>query len=83
MAQVMTIREAVTKARADGLAVSEYALRCWIKQGKIPIRRVGAGKQLLFYPALVAFVTCADGGDNPPPPISEHVRLFPGAGARK
>lgn len=78
MPQVVTISQAVERAKADGLAVSEYALRRWVKQGKIPVRRVGAGKQLLFYPQLVRFLTCEDGSDNPPPPVSDPVRLWSG-----
>lgn len=69
MPQVVTISQAVERARADGLAVSEYALRRWVKQGKVPVRRVGT-KALLYYPALVRFVTCEDGGDNPAPAAS-------------
>ena len=78
MPQVLTITQAVERAKADGLTVSEYALRRWVKQGKIPVRRVGAGKQLLFYPQLVRFLTCEDGGDNPPPQVSDPVRLWSG-----
>lgn len=66
MPDVVTISQAVERARSEGFPVSEYCLRRWVKQGKIPVRRVGAGKQLLYYPALVRFVTCEDGGDIQP-----------------
>ena len=63
MPNVLTIREAVQRARVDGLPVTEYTLRRWIKTGAIPVRNVGS-KALLFYPNLVRFLQCVDGSDN-------------------
>lgn len=65
MPNVLTIREAVQRAKADGLPVTEYALRRWLKTGAIPVRNVGS-KALLFYPNLVRFLQCEDGADNAP-----------------
>lgn len=65
MPSVLTIREAVQRAKADGLPVSEYALRRWVRLGAIPVRKAGS-KFLLFYPNLVRYLQCADGGDNGP-----------------
>lgn len=65
MPDVVTIREAVYRAKADGLPVTEYTLRRWIKTGAIPVRNVGS-KALLFYPNLVRFLQCEDGADNTP-----------------
>jgi len=65
MPNVVTVREAVQRAKADGLPVSEYTLRRWIKTGAIPVRNVGS-KSLLFYPNLVRFLRCEDGADNTP-----------------
>lgn len=65
MPNVLTVREAVQRAKADGLPVTEYTLRHWIKTGAIPVRNVGA-KALLFYPNLVRFLQCEDGADNAP-----------------
>lgn len=62
---VLTIREAVKRAKTEGLPVSEYTLRRWIKTGVVPVRLAGA-KQLLYYPQLVRFITCEDGGDVQP-----------------
>ena len=62
---VMTIREAVRRARAEGFPVSEYTLRRWVKTGVIPTRQAGT-KQLLFYPNLVRYLQCEDGGDEKP-----------------
>lgn len=35
MTQVMTIREVVDRARAEGISISEYTLRRWIKTGDV------------------------------------------------
>lgn len=69
MADVLTIREAAARAKADGLLVSEYTLRAWIKAGRIPVRRAGS-KQLLYYPNLVRYLQCEDGGDNSPATVA-------------
>ena len=66
MADVLTIREAAQRARSEGLPVSEYSLRVWVKTGSIPVRSVG-NKSLLYYPNLVSFLRCEDGGDNTTP----------------
>lgn len=63
MADVLTVREAVQRSKADGIPVSEYALRRIIKGGGIPVRRVGQ-KALVYYPNLVRYLTCVDGADN-------------------
>lgn len=57
MPSVVTIREAVQRAKADGLPVSEYTLRMWVRSGAIPARKVGQ-KALIFYPNLVAYLRC-------------------------
>lgn len=65
MPDVVTIREAVQRAKADGLPVSEYTLRQWIRTGAVPVRKAGT-KMLLFYPNLVRYLQCEDGADNEP-----------------
>ena len=65
MPDVVTIREAVARARSEGLPVSEYTLRRWVRIGVVPIRKAGA-KQLLFYPNLVQYLRCEGGGDVQP-----------------
>ena len=65
MPNVVTVREAVQRAKAEGLPVTEYTLRRWIKTGAIPVRTVGS-KALLFYPNLTAFLRCDNGADNAP-----------------
>lgn len=59
MPNVLTIREAVQRAKADGVPVSEYTLRHWVKTGAIPVRRIGQ-KVLLYYPNLVKYLQCED-----------------------
>lgn len=69
--EVLTIRESVQRAQAEGLPVSEYSLRRWIKAGELPVRMIGK-KALVFYPTLVSFITCENGtGDNPKPATME------------
>lgn len=65
MPDIVTIREAVQRAKADGLPVSEYTLRQWVRTGAIPVRKAGA-KSLLYYPNLVSYLRSEGGGDNQP-----------------
>ena len=65
MAEIVTIRQAVQRARNDGMPVSEYTLRQWIKSGVIPVRKVGQ-KALLFYPNLIRYLQCEDSEPTPP-----------------
>ena len=69
MPNVVTIREAVQRAKDDGLPVSEYTLRMWIRSGAIPTRKAGQ-KSLLFYPNLVRYLQCEDGADNTPATVA-------------
>lgn len=70
MADVLTIRETVQRAKADGLPVSEYTLRRWIRSGALPVRKVGA-KALVFYPNLVQYLKCSNVSDISLQNISE------------
>ncbi len=49
MPNMVTVREAVKRAREDGFPISEYTLRQWIRCGEIPVRKAGT-KILIFYP---------------------------------
>ena len=69
MPEVVTVREAVKRAKQDGYPVSEYTLRQWICIGAIPVRKVGK-KNLIFYPNLVRYLQCEDGGDNKSPAVT-------------
>ena len=73
MPDVVTIREAVQRAKTDGLPVSEYTLRMWVRSGAIPTRKVGQ-KALLFYPNLVRYLQCEDGADNTPVAAAPGIR---------
>lgn len=70
MPNVVTVREAVKRAKQEGFPVSEYTLRHWIRTGAIPVRKAGT-KMLLFYPNLVRYLQCEDGGDNKPAAVTE------------
>ncbi len=58
MRQMVTVREAVQRCKSEGLGVSEYTLRHWIKCGEIPYRMAGV-KILIYYPNLVSYL-CSD-----------------------
>ena len=62
---VLTIREAVQRAKNEGMPVSEYTLRHWVKIGAVPVRKIGQ-KALLFYPNLVRYLQCEDGTMSAP-----------------
>ena len=64
MPDILTIPAAIERARAEGLPVTEYALRTWIKSGALPVRRIGR-KSLIHWPKLRAFLACDEGGDIP------------------
>lgn len=70
MADMLTIRQAVGRARQEGIPVSEYTLRRWVKSGAVPVRVAGS-KQLLYYPNLVRYLQCVDGSDNQPPQVAD------------
>ncbi len=65
MSNVVTIRQAVQRARGDGMPISEYTLRQWVKSGAIPVRKVGQ-KVLLYYPNLLRYLQCEDSKPTPP-----------------
>lgn len=69
MADVVTIREAVTRAKAEGLPITENTLRRWVKSGAVPVRRAG-NKQLIYFPNLERYLRCEDGGDNCPATVA-------------
>jgi len=65
---LLTPKETVKRGELEGFCFSEHALRQWLKSGAIPSRQVGtAKKNLIFWPNVVKFLTCADGADNTPP----------------
>lgn len=65
MSNMLSIRQAAERLKAEGLPVSEYWLRILVKRGEIPVRYAGA-KALLFYPNILDYLKCADGCDNRP-----------------
>lgn len=65
MPNMVTIRQAVERLKADGLPLSEYALRLLVKRGAIPVRYAGQ-KALIYYPNVISYIQCTDGCDNAP-----------------
>ncbi len=63
MADYLTIRGAVARAKQEGLPVTEYTLRNWIKAGEVPAIYAG-NKAILFYPNIVRYLK---GGANVDP----------------
>lgn len=74
MPDVLSVREAVQRAKAEGMPTSEYTLRRLIKSGEIPVRRVGQ-TILLYYPNSARYLTCADGADNTPATVAGYVGI--------
>lgn len=64
MPDVLTISAAIERARAEGLPITEYSLRAWIKSGALPVRHIGR-KALIYWPNLRSFLACDEGGDIP------------------
>ena len=77
MSSVVTIREAVERAKTEGYPVSEYALRQWVNTGAVPVRRIGQ-KALLYYPNLIKYLQCEGGADIPAAqePVIPGVRMI-------
>ncbi len=65
MADVLTIRAAVARAKEDGLPVSEYTLRGWIKAGRVPVVYAGT-RALVYYPNIVKYLQTGDPIQSPP-----------------
>ena len=65
MPNMVTIRQAVYRLKADGLPLTEYSLRMLVKRGAVPVRFIGQ-KALLYYPNIISYLRCEDGGDNIP-----------------
>ena len=78
----VNIPEAVQRAKADGIPISEYAVRYWIRTGAIPGRKVGR-QIILFYPHLVQYLKCEDGGDNDLVAATGNLSICPANATRK
>ena len=71
MADVLTIRTAVARAKEDGLPVSEYTLRSWIKTGRVPVVYAGT-RALVYYPNIVKYLQT--GEPVQPQPVAVEVK---------
>ncbi len=56
MKNMLSIRESVQRAKDEGMPVSEYTLRQWVRTGEVPSRKAG-NKTLIYYPNLVHYLT--------------------------
>lgn len=76
MPNVVTVREAVQRARQDGFPISEYTLRQWIKTGDVPVRKAGSSgkKFLIYYPNLLSYLRCENSADNAPATVLGGIR---------
>lgn len=70
MSDILTIRESVARAKAEGLPVSEGTIRRWIRSGELPARWAGH-KALIYYPSLVRFLRCEDLESVAPATVAE------------
>ena len=61
---ILNIKEAVARAKAEGMNISEYTLRRIIRSGQLPCRIVGR-TYLISWANLMNWATCADRCDNP------------------
>lgn len=69
MAEMMKTRPCVKRANSEGFEISEYALRKLIHTGAIPVRKTGRD-YLIYYPNLIRYLKCEDGGDNQPATVA-------------
>lgn len=53
--QTATIRETAARCKAEGLGVSEWALRGWVRTGKIKYVMAG-NKALIYWKNLLTFL---------------------------
>lgn len=58
MPQIVTIRQAVERAKSEGYPVSEFSLRRWCRTGEVSYRMAGV-KILIYYPNLISYLTCS------------------------
>ena len=63
--QILTIQETVSRAKQEGMPVSEYTLRRALRSGAIPCRTVGR-KYLIAWQNVVKWLLCENGQDNKP-----------------
>lgn len=66
MPDMLKPRSCIARLHSEGYAVSEYALRQWLRTGAIPARKAG-NSFLLYYPNVLRYIRCENGQDNPPP----------------
>lgn len=65
---VQGIKGTARRCKAENLGVTEYQLRMAIRSGELPVRRPAGSKCVLIYwPNVLAWISCKNGQDNLPP----------------
>ena len=72
MADVLTIRQAVVRAKEEGVPISEHSLRAWVKSGRVPVVYAGT-RALVYYPNIVKYLQTGD--PIQPPPVAADSKL--------
>lgn len=62
---ILNIKEAVARAKNEGMNISEYTIRRVIRSGQVPCRIVGR-TYLISWRKLLDWANCTDGCDNLP-----------------
>lgn len=60
---VLTMRKTLERAKVEGLPLTMYSLRAWIRAGVLPAQKVNR-KIYIYWPDLINFLICADGVGN-------------------
>ena len=55
MSNLLSIHETAARAKAEGLPLSEKAIRKFVKSGELPAVQTGK-KALIFFPNVIEFV---------------------------
>lgn len=66
-----SIRQNVSWLHEEGFNISEYSIRLLVKRGAVPVRYIGQ-KALLYYPNIISYLRCENGGDNIPAATETH-----------
>ena len=59
MPDLLTIRQAVARAKEEGVPISESSLRTWVKARKIPVVYAGT-RALVYYPNILQYIKTGD-----------------------
>lgn len=66
MPEVDGLKQTVDRLKQEGMPISEYTLRNWVRNKAIPSVRCGR-KVLLFYPNVVSYIKTGEQGATEQP----------------